>query len=254
LFYRTLRRSQSDTRPHESKSWNSICISILNLNHTMKVSTHTALSMAMAIIVVLATTTPFCHSYTVQHSRPGTPLTFRVAAETTSTTMMMSAEDAPDPTSFREAEVLGLRLMQEGNFDEALVGTYDDVTFTFTCDGNLGVFLRLPCTSLFLCCFSCTTHSFLLSVSALAFQKGMKLPGSRPDVLRTKSLSGPSPVGGAFGGTESQNIMSLDDFELQAAHYNMACAHARLGNLDDVSTEQNSTVQYSTMILCAWAG
>lgn len=62
----------------------------------------------------------------------------------------------------------------------------------------------------------------------------MKLPGSRPDVLRTKSLSGPSPVGGSFGGTESQDVMSLDDFELQAAHYNMACAHARLGNLDEV--------------------
>jgi hypothetical protein len=62
----------------------------------------------------------------------------------------------------------------------------------------------------------------------------MKLPGTRPDVVRTKALSGPSPVGGSFGGTESQNIMTLDDFELQAAHYNMACAHARLGNLDEV--------------------
>lgn len=70
--------------------------------------------------------------------------------------------------------------------------------------------------------------------SLLAFQKGMKLPGSRPDVLRTKSLSGPSPVGGAFGGTESQRVMTLDDFELQAAHYNMACAHSQLGNLDEV--------------------
>lgn len=62
----------------------------------------------------------------------------------------------------------------------------------------------------------------------------MKLPGSRPDVIRNKSLSGPSPVGGSFGGTDSQRVMSLDDFELQAAHYNMACAHARLGNLDEV--------------------
>lgn len=65
---------------------------------------------------------------------------------------------------------------------------------------------------------------------------GMKLPGSRPDVKRTKSLSGPSPVGGSFGGTESLRILGLDDFELQAAHYNMACAHARLGNIDDVSS------------------
>ena len=50
------------------------------------------------------------------------PLTFR-PAETTVTTMMMSTEDAPVPTTFREAEVLGLRLMQEGNFEEALIGT-----------------------------------------------------------------------------------------------------------------------------------
>jgi hypothetical protein len=64
----------------------------------------------------------------------------------------------------------------------------------------------------------------------------MKLPGSRPDVVRTKSLSGPSPVGGAFGGTESVKVLALDDFEKQAAHYNMACAHARLGNLVDVSS------------------
>jgi hypothetical protein len=36
----------------------------------------------------------------------------------------MTYEDAPDPTTFREAEILGLRLMQEGNFKEALVGKY----------------------------------------------------------------------------------------------------------------------------------
>ena len=63
----------------------------------------------------------------------------------------------------------------------------------------------------------------------------MKLPGSKKDVVRTKALSGPSPVGGAFGGTESQSVLGLDEFELQAAHYNIACAHARLGNIDDVS-------------------
>jgi hypothetical protein len=37
--------------------------------------------------------------------------------------MSMSNEEIPDPTTFREAEVLGLRLMQEERFDEALVGT-----------------------------------------------------------------------------------------------------------------------------------
>mmetsp|Transcript_4358 Transcript_4358/g.7300 ORF Transcript_4358/g.7300 Transcript_4358/m.7300 type:complete len:209 (-) Transcript_4358:222-848(-) len=91
------------------------------------------------------------------------------------------------PTSFRDAEVLGLRFMQEGQFDEALK----------------------------------------------TFQNGMKLPGSRPDVIRTKLLSGPSPVGGAVGGSESRTVLSLDEFELQAAHYNMACAHAQLKNVDE---------------------
>jgi hypothetical protein len=62
----------------------------------------------------------------------------------------------------------------------------------------------------------------------------MKLPGSRPDVMRTKLLSGPSPVGGAFGGLESSRVMTLDEFELQAAHYNMACAYAQLGNAVEV--------------------
>mmetsp|Transcript_9851 Transcript_9851/g.13936 ORF Transcript_9851/g.13936 Transcript_9851/m.13936 type:complete len:223 (+) Transcript_9851:108-776(+) len=87
------------------------------------------------------------------------------------------------PKTFREAEVLGLRLMQEGRHSEAL-----DV-----------------------------------------FQNGLKLPGSRPDILRTKMLSGPSPVGGSSGGTEGKKVMTLDEFELQACHYNIACAYARLG-------------------------
>ncbi|CAB9518398.1 expressed unknown protein [Seminavis robusta] len=93
----------------------------------------------------------------------------------------------PSLTTFREAEVLGLRLMQEGNYEEALK----------------------------------------------VFQKGMKLPGSNKDVVRTKSVSGPSPVGGSMGGFESQNVYPLDEFELQAAHYNIACVHAQLGNLDE---------------------
>jgi len=65
-----------------------------------------------------------------------------------------------------------------------------------------------------------------------AFQNGMKLHGSRPDVIRTKLMSGPSPVGGAFGGLESNTVMQLDEFELQAAHYNMACAYAQLQKIE----------------------
>jgi hypothetical protein len=67
----------------------------------------------------------------------------------------------------------------------------------------------------------------------LVFKDGLRLPGAKYDIVRSKRLQGPSPVGGAFGGTESQSIQSLDEFELQAAHYNMACAHAQLGQIDD---------------------
>ena len=65
-------------------------------------------------------------------------------------------------------------------------------------------------------------------------------------------LSGPSPVGGSMGGFESKEKNSLDEFELQAAHYNMACAHAQLGNLGDAigSLEiafQNGFDNYATV-------
>lgn len=63
----------------------------------------------------------------------------------------------------------------------------------------------------------------------------MKLPGSKLDVIRTPNVSGPSPVGGAKGGTEAREVRTLDEFELQAAYYNMACAHAKLGRVEEVS-------------------
>lgn len=73
--------------------------------------------------------------------------------------------------------------------------------------------------------------SSILAFDDAAFQTGLKLPGSRSDVVRTKSLSGPSPVGGALGGFESNAIQSLDEFELQACQYNLACAYAQLNQL-----------------------
>jgi hypothetical protein len=72
--------------------------------------------------------------------------------------------------------------------------------------------------------FTLHTHNDYITV----FKKGLNLPGSRPDVIRTKALSGPSPVGGSIGGFDSNNRRLLDEFELQAAYYNMACAHAQL--------------------------
>lgn len=97
------------------------------------------------------------------------------------------APSVPPPETFREAEILGLRLMQEGEHEQALQ----------------------------------------------AFQKGMKLPGSRTDIIRTARISGPSPVGGSAGGTEGKVVKNLDEFELQAAHYNIACACARLGKINE---------------------
>jgi len=79
-----------------------------------------------------------------------------------------------------------------------------------------------------------TTILSFLHLTA-AFQKALKLPGSKKDVVRTKLVSGPSPVGGSAGGTESTSVQTLDEFELQAAHYNMACAYAKLENAPEVS-------------------
>jgi len=93
---------------------------------------------------------------------------------------------ATDPTTFRGAEVLGLRLMQEEKFEEALA----------------------------------------------VFKEGLKLPGSKSDIIRTKLLNGPSPVGGSMGGFGSDVVQQLDEFELQAAHYNMACAYSQLKDID----------------------
>lgn len=75
----------------------------------------------------------------------------------------------------------------------------------------------------------------------VAFKRGIKLPGSKKDVVRTKLVSGPSPVGGSAGGTESTAVQTLDEFELQAAHYNMACAYAKLDNAPEVSTLLNES-------------
>jgi hypothetical protein len=36
-----------------------------------------------------------------------------------------------------------------------------------------------------------------------------------------------------MGGFESKNTVTLDEFELQAANYNMACAYAQLNNVPE---------------------
>jgi hypothetical protein len=76
-----------------------------------------AFLLAMTVVVLC------CDGYTIPRTSLTPKLTFR-AAETATTSIQMTYEETPDPTTFREAEILGLRFMQEGNFEEALVGTY----------------------------------------------------------------------------------------------------------------------------------
>jgi len=76
------------------------------------------------------------------------------------------------------------------------------------------------------------------------FKKAMTLPGSRPDILRTANVPGPSPVGGSKGGTEGRRIQALDEFEYQAAHYNMACAYASLGNVGEAVLNLRKAFDY----------
>jgi hypothetical protein len=76
----------------------------------------------------------------------------------------------------------------------------------------------------------------------------MKLPGSRIDIVRTPNVSGPSPVGGSKGGTESQTIATLDMYELQAGHYNLACAYARIDAAAASSTTSTTTATNSNNI------
>jgi len=86
-----------------------------------------------------------------------------------------------------------------------------------------------------------------------AFKKGMKLPGSSsPDIIRSRAVGGPSPVGGSFGGTNSETFMRLSNSELQSAYYNMACCNSRLGRIDEavVNLEkafQNGFERYETV-------
>ena len=51
-----------------------------------------------------------------------------------STLRMTESSETPSPTTFREAEVLGLRLMQEGNYQEALDGTFSLLFFRKQCE------------------------------------------------------------------------------------------------------------------------
>lgn len=76
------------------------------------------------------------------------------------------------------------------------------------------------------------------------FQQAMKLPGTRSDILRA-GPSGASPVGGSYGGgSASKAVRTLDEFEFQAAHYNIACAHASLGSAGESVANLRKAFEY----------
>ena len=84
----------------------------------MKFSTSVWLAMG-----AVAATSTITSAYVVQPPHTTRPTT-TAANSAAGTVMQMSSDDnAPNPMSFREAEILGLRLMQEGKFNDALVGT-----------------------------------------------------------------------------------------------------------------------------------
>lgn len=78
----------------------------------------------------------------------------------------------------------------------------------------------------------------------IVFQQGLKLPGSRTDIIRTKNIPGPSPVGGSAGGTEGKVVQTLDEFEFQAAHYNIACAYASLNKIPESCKSLEQAFKY----------
>lgn len=130
-----------------------------------------------------ATTTPLRFATVTTNPPPPRSIGIRPRSPPLAADASAAADDTPSsPQSFREAEILGLRLMQQGQHDDALV----------------------------------------------VFQEALKLPGSRTDILRSKTLN-TSPVGGSTGGSTGQSVQTLDEFEAQAAHYNIACAYANLG-------------------------
>lgn len=84
--------------------------------------------VAIAMVMSAMTSSPLSTAVVQAYNIPrvsNTPkgLSNRAAASATTFLEMVNYEQ-PDPSTFREAEILGLRLMQEGNFAEALVGTF----------------------------------------------------------------------------------------------------------------------------------
>jgi hypothetical protein len=108
------RGAASSTRPAAVFGGSSLLVVWMTI--MMMTSSSPSASFLVAPIGVV-------HGYNIPRVSTTPKLTNRAAASATTFLEMVNPEEQPDPTTFREAEVLGLRLMQEGNFGEALVGT-----------------------------------------------------------------------------------------------------------------------------------
>jgi hypothetical protein len=96
---------------------------LIRMLQSRKEFTTTRKRVGSCLLLGLAFAVSGCQGYTIPRTSSTPKLTYR-AAETATTSIQMTYDEAPDPTTFREAEILGLRLMQEGNFAEALVGAF----------------------------------------------------------------------------------------------------------------------------------
>lgn len=78
--------------------------------------------LALVVIFCLVLTVNVSNGYVIPpRMQKSSPTFWR--AESATIARQMASEDMPTPSTFREAEILGLRLMQEGKFQDALTGT-----------------------------------------------------------------------------------------------------------------------------------
>jgi hypothetical protein len=112
---RVLRRQLSKTMPPHnisSRRWLLAALMVIAVSFTASVAAFT--------------TTPFGRlaSRSCLPSMSTVTSTSSRKADATTGTAMTEEDDAlPQPRTFREAEILGLKRMQQGNYQEALKGT-----------------------------------------------------------------------------------------------------------------------------------
>jgi hypothetical protein len=78
------------------------------------------LVVAAAVLLACICGTPTALAWVTKPSG----ISWTTATQRCSTVALNMADSVPEPTTFREAEVLGLRLMQEGDYQGALDGTF----------------------------------------------------------------------------------------------------------------------------------